>query len=130
MKKLILLPCLYLALSCSSDSNSSNNSHAFHPPSWIRGTWNNGVGNGYKFTSNDFCSIISTTQFCNKETLDSYAQSGIDVSVDETISSTEYIFSIDTEGAIQNYDFIKINADEIEMVNPNPSLPNATFYRD
>lgn len=129
MKKLLLFPCLYLVLSCSSDS-SSGNAHSFHPPSWIQGTWNNGASVGYKFTSNDFCSIASSTQFCNKEILDDYAQSGLDVSVDEDISSTEYIFTINTQGSSQNYDFIKISANEIEMVNPNPSLPNTSLFRE
>lgn len=129
MKKLLTICFLVFLLSCSSSSDDSTSNY-FNPPSWIRGTWKNPSNPvGYKFTSDDFCTLTSTLQLCNKENLNSYEQSGIDVSVDETTSSIEYSFSIETNGTIQSYTFIKISADEIELENPTSGQPNLSLYK-
>lgn len=75
MKKILLfVSAVILSASCSSDDNEINNSSnsKITPPEWIQGTWlqDNSYKLGYKFTTNDFCQILPTTEYCWKSVVE------------------------------------------------------------
>lgn len=129
MKKLTpLLFIIFLFINCSNssdDNNSSNSSNlVFHPPSWIQGTWisyfaDTPTGIGYKFTTDNFCQVISSSETCTKETLQTYsAIKEISVSIDEPINTaTAYKFSYTIEGSTIKYYFKKISTTKIQQID-------------
>ncbi len=139
MKKLILL-LLFTSLlfSCSGDNNTdntgtnSNNCQTLNPPTWIQGTWikqNSPAGSytGYKFTSDDVIDIFSqSSSNSRKFQLDFYCNSNVNYTVTENITPTSYFLEINWSG-IATYNFAKISATTIELVNDNDPV-NATYY--
>ena len=137
MKKIILLIAFTsLLFSCSSDSdNSSNNTincQTLHPPTWIQGTWikqNSPVGTytGYKFTTDDVIDIFSQSNSNSRKfQLDFYCNSNVNYTVTENTTPTSYFLEINWSG-IATYNFIKISATTIELVNDNDPI-NASYY--
>jgi len=136
MKKLILLlTIITFSFSCSNSDNSSNNSNncqTLNPPTWIQGTWikqNSPVGSytGYKFTSDDVIDIFSQSgSNSRKFQLDFYCNSNVNYTVTENITPTSYFLEINWSG-IATYNFTKISATTIELVNDNDPV-NATYY--
>lgn len=114
MKKLLLLTVVIFTVSCSSSDDSNNNSH-LNPPKWIQGTWvqrlngePNTIMGGWKFTKNDFC-VISITG--NQTSC--FGQSFF-MPPDETITETEYKFTIHVGQISNNYHFIKVSDTKIK----------------
>ena len=136
MKKIILLlTIITLSFSCSNSDNSSNNSNncqTLNPPTWIQGTWikqNSPVGSytGYKFTSDDVIDIFSQSNSNSRKfQLDFYCTSNVNYTVTENITPTSYFLEINWSG-IATYNFTKISATTIELVNDNDPV-NATYY--
>ncbi len=136
MKKLILLiTIITLLFSCSNSDNSdtnNNNCQTLQPPSWIQGTWikqNSPVGSytGYKFTSDDVIDIFSQSgSNSRKFQLDFYCTSNVNYTVTENITPTSYFLEINW-GGIATYNFTKISATTIELVNDNDPV-NASYY--
>jgi len=136
MKKLILLlTIITFSFSCSYSDNSSNNSNncqTLNPPTWIQGTWikqNSPIGSytGYKFTSDDVIDIFSQSgSNSRKFQLDFYCNSNVNYTVTENITPTSYFLEINWSG-IATYNFTKISATTIELVNDNDPV-NATYY--
>ena len=136
MKKLILLlTIITLSFSCSNSDNSSNNSNncqTLNPPTWIQGTWlkqNAPTAAGYKFTADDVIenyNEISSGGFSRKYQLDFYCTSNVNYTVTENITPTSYFLEINWSG-IATYNFAKISATTIELVNDNDPV-NSTYY--
>lgn len=131
MKKLLFAFGLILLLSCSNDSdeNKSSSNSSFHPPSWIQATWKDEISFGYRFSSDNFCSILLSSENCNKEYFELIKKTGITVTIIEDISSTEYKFSYILQGQSISYHFVKISEKEIQLVNPIQGQPNASFFK-
>ena len=119
MKKVVCLFSLFVLLSCSSSDESTNNSD-FNPPVWIQGTWKQegstaGSGIGFKFSSNDLCTLISTAEQCQHGLITLVRKSGQTATVDETITSSTYSAKINYYGGQSaTYSFRKISNTEIE----------------
>ena len=116
---------MYFGLSCSSSSDDDNNSSNsdFHPPAWIQGTYmqegsTTTSGMGFKFSSNDLCTLISTAEQCQKGMIDTMGKSGQNSTVDETITSTSYSAYITYGGTGQSvtYSFKKLSNNSIEYM--------------
>ncbi len=126
MKKLFFFLSFATILSCSKsddDSNSNASNSDFHPPTWIQGTWqqegSTGTsGLGFKFSSNDLCTLISTAEQCQKGIIDIMRKSGQNSTVDETITSTSYSAYITYGGTGQSvtYSFKKLSNNSIEYM--------------
>ena len=136
MKKLILILTITTVLfSCSNSDNSGNNSNncqTLQPPGWIQGTWikqNSPIGSytGYKFTTDDVIDIFSqSSSNSRKYQLDFYCTSNVNYTVTENTTPTSYFLEINWSG-IATYNFTKISATTIELVNDNDPV-NATYY--
>ncbi|MCK0114966.1 hypothetical protein [Gelidibacter sp. F63206] len=121
MKNIFILFLTIAFFSCSSnDDNSSNDNNLINPPNWIQGTWlleTSPITSGFRFTSNDFCLISSTSEICNKETLKLYQGSQVITNVKEKISSGNYELSITIGSSIQTYRFEKVSSTEIRWLD-------------
>ena len=135
MKKIILLLAFVSILfSCSNGGNAStsNNCQTLHPPTWIQGTWikqSSPIGSytGYKFTSDDVIDIFSqSSSNSRKYQLDFYCTSNVNYTVTENTTPTSYFLEINWSG-IATYNFAKISATTIELVNDNDPV-NASYY--
>ncbi len=123
MRKIIglifVITFLFSSCSSSDDDNSGNNNSEINPPEWIQGTWlgffdNINSGLGFKFTSDDFCTVVSSQTSCWKGIVD---QSQGLVVVSETVDNENYIISIESNNSITNtYHFRKYSDTEIEVV--------------
>lgn len=121
MKRILpILAILCIALSsCSSDDDSSSNSQIqINPPSWIQGTWlleGSLIGDsGWRFTSNDFIIIQASNEISQREQLETFLESGQDVSAnDESTETTYKITSNFPAGQTTIYSFTKISDTEI-----------------
>lgn len=133
MKKLFYLFAVLTFVGCSSSDDDSNNNssdnNAFHPPSWVHGTWSfdEETVNGFVFDSNSFCSIFNTQQNCfpEQELEGTYR-------VDEEISDTDYTITIIQSSFGQviqtnTYHFIKVDSDHIYF--DDPILDNRMMYK-
>jgi hypothetical protein len=136
MKKIILLFSITLLFSCSNSDNDNINNYSITPPSWIHGTWAIVyttdpvvIQPAFKFKSNDFCVISSSTELCQATSLEQAAQSGANVLVEQTITDTEYELKMTILSQTTTYNFIKINDTKIEYVNPTIGLPNTPLYK-
>ncbi len=96
--------------------NNSVSTQYFHPPIWIQGSWKVGNTSFFKFTNDDFIYVINGTSY--KAILTQTVNSGQTAKVDETISDTDYNFTI-LVGSSGNYKFHKINPTQIQWVNNN-----------
>ncbi len=139
MKKIILLITFTSILfSCSPGGNSSNvssNCATINPPTWIQGTWIKVATNtniqqlyGYKFTANDVIEVApgGTNSISRKGQIDFYCSSNAPYTITENITPTSYFLEINW-GAFATYNFTKISATKIELINDNDSV-NATYY--
>lgn len=123
MKKTVLIILAILTFSCSSsDDSSSNSKSSLNPPSWIQGKWigysgsgsdQTSTGVGFKFTSDDWCTIAGSLSTCWKYALDS---SSGQATAEEEISNTDYIVSIKVGNITNTYHFRKKSNTEIEVV--------------
>jgi len=125
MKKLLLLFCVTLLCACSGDDSNStttdNSEHYFHPPAWIQGTWSvDGQGSKLKFTTDDFCTITTADTNCYQEDLTLH-HTGTVVSVDETITPTQYKAVIRIGNTVSTYDLRKGTDTTIEWVDTDLS---------
>jgi len=137
MKKLMLLLTFVSTLySCSHSDNSTNNVNnncaTLNPPSWIQGTWikqNSPTGSytGYKFTTGEVVDIFSqSSSSSRKYQLDFYCTSNVHYTVTENTTPTSYFLEINWSG-VATYNFAKITATKIELINDNDPI-NATYY--
>ncbi|KMQ68755.1 hypothetical protein ACM39_05535 [Chryseobacterium sp. FH2] len=121
---------LLVIVNCSSsndnDNGTTNNNQQqsttqyFHPPAWIQGTWKyapldpNHVGFTYKFTDSDFINI--STGGMETSWIQSIKMFPNGGSVEETITNTEYSFTIKYNGTAnsQFLELKKVSATEIQ----------------
>lgn len=120
MKKLLFILVSALFIGCSSgddDIVAQGDSQYFHPPNWIQGTWNvSGTSSAYfKFTNNDF--ILMTPYTSYKSVMEQSAATGQSAKVDETISDTNYQFSMTAGISYGTYKFVKISPTRIQWVS-------------
>lgn len=124
MKKLnlqvfaITIILLFSLASCSSDDdNSSNSQISINPPQWIQGKWlqeDNSTVVGYRFTSNDFITIVTNVETSQREQLEAFASSGQSVSANDSSTNSSYSLTINTIGGQSTiYNFTKISDTEI-----------------
>ncbi|MGJ5642563.1 hypothetical protein [Formosa sp. S-31] len=116
MKKLALLLTLLFCFSCStSDDNDTETSQSFNPPEWIQGEWELPETDltGLKFTNDNFCTIINGTEACFKSVVD--ASEGV-ITVNESISTTEYKVTIDYVTEEKTFHYKKKSDTEIAMM--------------
>jgi hypothetical protein len=119
MKKVVFLFSLFFLLSCSSADEDLNSSD-FNPPAWIQGTWmqeggTQGISMGFRLSTHDLCTIIITAEQCQQELLNLIRKSGQTVSVNETISNSEYVTKINYYGGQSvTYTFKKLSNTEID----------------
>jgi len=138
MKKIIFAAILGLIFfsSCSkededNDSNSNNNGtdSSINPPSWIIGTWtveDSSRGAGVKFTTDDFCTVITNYSDCNKTKLELIPNS----QVTERTTSTSYYLMLDFGTFQTEYEFEKISENEIKDVILSSSFDiDYTYYK-
>ena len=133
MKKVLLLCSLFLMLSCSSSDDSSNSSKSdFHPPAWIQGNWiqEGSVGTSgvvFSFAASDFCMTnMGLTKQCQQEFVNLYRKPGYDVTVIETITTTNYTAEIKYFGGQSViYSFRKLSNSSIEWT----SVPGSVFIK-
>ncbi|MFV8345952.1 hypothetical protein [Flavobacterium sp. ZB4P13] len=131
MKKLLFAFTAFLLFSCSNsdDDNGSNSSNSdFHPPAWIQGTWiqegsTASINNGFSFSSSDLCTLLLTTEQCQKGLIDLIRKSGQAVTVNETITSTSYTAKITYYGGQSvTYSFRKLSNTSIEYMAVSGSV--------
>lgn len=122
MKKiigLIIIIAFSLTACSSSDNNSDNNNSSINPPNWIQGTWlgeidgiNSGIG--FKFTSEDFCTVLGSQTSCFMEPV---KQSQGLITVNEQIDNENYVISINSNNTITTtFHFRKYSETEIQVV--------------
>jgi|AntRauMFilla1563_2_1112583.scaffolds.fasta_scaffold102701_1 hypothetical protein len=89
--KFPLLAILIIALfsNCSSNEDSTSNSQIqINPPSWIQGTWRQANGGvGFKFTNNDFITILPGSETSQRQLLMTSSNLGASAS-DESTATT------------------------------------------
>ena len=124
LKLLFLLGLFITLFSCSTNNDSlladeePVPSNYFNPPSWIQGTWrvNNTSTSYMKFTGDDFQLMLPPTSY--KAVLTQTASNGQTAKVIETISETDYNFTIITGMSEGTYKFKKLNSTQVQTVNP------------
>lgn len=78
---------------------------------------------GFKFSSNDLCVQILTTEQCQKGLIDLIRKSGQTATVDETITSTSYSAKITYVGGQSvTYSFKKVSNTKIEYIAGSGSV--------
>jgi len=120
MKKFILSSFVFVMFSCSGSDDSSVNQddNAINPPTWIQGTWYSNfdgvnTGIGFKITSDDFCTVLQSTQNCWKELVETSAGQ---LTVNENTSDTDYTISFTGAGSSTSIHLQKVSATEIKTV--------------
>ncbi|TXD48686.1 hypothetical protein [Polaribacter sp. IC073] len=121
MKRIIILICFAIFYGCSSNDDSiSQNLNLIKPPDWIQGTWlaaDTSISLGFKFSNDDFCSVILTGQSCFKEQLNQLFNAGLTTNVKEETINTSYSIEITLGNQIVSYEFEKVSETEIEWIN-------------
>ena len=118
MKKLfLLLTFSILMLSCSRSDNESNtntNGNKINPPSWIIGKWTsylNGTAyQSFTFTSSDI--IMSMGGYSQ-----SYKYVAENGGYSQTVSDTEFVFTLTSGGISQTYKFKKVSSTKLNFDN-------------
>ncbi|MXO06171.1 hypothetical protein [Flavobacterium sp. HBTb2-11-1] len=124
-----ILAVFFVLISCSSTEDSQTAQNQISPPSWIQGTWMQTSGNassgiGYKFSSDNICSILLTTQNCYKEMMETYKNTGAKTSTSESVKTdTEYKFSLTVQGTTTELHFKKVDSKTIYLVAGNINTP-------
>lgn len=123
MKNILYALAVFLAVSCSSpDDSHSTLVSDFHPPQWIQGTWKEelfGIDSrtGFKFSANDLCTLMGAAEHCQQEIIDSQRKSGINTTVEETITNTSYSVKISSSVRQKTFSFQKISDTKIEWAS-------------
>jgi len=123
MKKIILNFFLILLFSgCSSPIDDSNpkNASSINPPNWVQGTWlleDSNLTSGYRFTNDDFCSVLLSGQNCFKESIRLINNSGAITNVKEVITDNSYSIEITLGSQVITYNFKKVSLTQIEWIN-------------
>lgn len=133
MKKILLLFTSFLVLSCSSNDDIAKGL-SINPPSWLQGTWfveGGASETGFKFTSNDFCLVVlSSQQTCFKEALKQTQTAGANASVIEEKNNDSYFIEITLASQVTTYEFHRISSTKIEWVNdPLGDLSQAIYIK-
>lgn len=114
MKKFFLILPFVALFSCSESDNNSSvapDEHSINPPSWIQGTWLNqefldaGISSGFKFASDNFCTVLYTNTTCYKEQ---------PLQFNEISTTTSYEIVLTGSGTGVTYHFTKISNTQIE----------------
>ena len=121
MKHLLLFISVFFIISCSSSDDSSpanQDNNTINPPEWIQGVWYSNfdgvnTGIGFKITSDDFCTVLQSTQNCWKELVETSEGQLI---VSENISDTDYAISFIGSGSSTSIHLQKVSATEIKTV--------------
>jgi hypothetical protein len=136
MKKIILTILTFTLVACSSDSSDSNNApsnSSISPPTWIQGIWlqdngNGGVGNfGFQFTSDDFITK-NLVDYSFKNQINTNLSAGVNSTVLETETDSNYNLSITASSTTINYNFVKISSTKIEWINDPLGDLVETYY--
>ncbi len=123
MKKVILLILAIgmITTACkkeNTEEQGTTSNDKLSPPAWIQGTWMDrstpSIPTGYKFTSDDMFTIIST----NSESL-SGSISDREYSISESHTDTNYQFTITYSDSNSNesWQFNKIDDTHIESIH-------------
>lgn len=144
-KQLFLLPLLLVSLTaltnCSTSvddtiltpqTNPSNTTQYFHPPAWIKGTWASTSSDPikYKFTDNDFISILTNTETSNTAQLKQIVSMGGTASVEEIVNNNQYYFTMKMNNSNAKYEFKKITDTKLLWVNhPSGSIIDIYLYK-
>ena len=114
MNKLFFILVFSVLFSCSSsDDTPNNNVNSFSPPTWIIGTWLNqedfdlGIPRGFKFTNQQYCQILLTSNNCLDGTL----------ITEESKTESDYKFSYGISSLSTNLHFRKLNNNQIQVLN-------------
>jgi len=99
----------------TSQQNNPITNQYFHPPTWIQGSWKVGNTSYYKFTNDDFIYVMNGTSY--KAILTQTASNGQTAKVDETITETDYNFTITAGASSGTYKFKKISTSQIQWLN-------------
>ncbi|PJJ68145.1 hypothetical protein [Chryseobacterium geocarposphaerae] len=102
-------------ISSTSQQNNPVTTQYFHPPTWIQGSWKVGNTSYYKFTNDDFIYVMNGTSY--KAILTQTASNGQTAKVDETITDTDYNFTITAGASSGTYKFKKISTSQIQWLN-------------
>lgn len=128
MKKTTLFTALIFSMiliSCSSDSDkNSNSSIKISPPAWIQGTWwEEGQISGFRFTSNDIITLVSTIQQSQRELLKLGADAGQTVSAKDESTSDYYSVELNfPAGQTVIYSFNKLSDNKINWTSSPSSI--------
>jgi hypothetical protein len=130
MKKTIYFLTIFIVIlsSCSSDNDSSSNSNIqINPPDWIQGKWlleGALVGeSGWRFTNNDFILIQVNTEVSQRGQLEQFANSGQEVSANDTFSDNSYSVTLNSIGGQSTtYSFTKVSDTKISWNTVATSL--------
>ncbi|MCL6264932.1 hypothetical protein [Flagellimonas myxillae] len=100
--KSFLILSLLPIVSCSKSDDGASSTASINPPEWIQGTWLSST-NGFRFTQNDFVSIVLNTETSHKGLLD---LSSKDASTDEVKTDGTYNLKMTfTAGQSTTYEF-------------------------
>ncbi len=140
MKKTLLsiIISVFTLISCRSESNDNtadSSTQFFHPPSWIIGKWSVNGTALYKFTNDDFITIVQNQETSYKGLLQQLKNSGGNAIVSETTTDPIYDFTMSYGNAGQpqqsnQFVFKKISATKIEWVNYPYSSSTGAYYLD
>ncbi|MBC3759225.1 hypothetical protein H7U19_12475 [Hyunsoonleella sp. SJ7] len=132
MKKILLLLMAIFLVGCSSsDDSDSKNQSLINPPNWIIGTWlleEPNPRSGYRFSSDDFCLVLFTTENCFKESIRLSKSSGAVADVEETNTDNNYSIKITLASQVITYEFNMLSATQIEWVNDPLGSMTQTIY--
>lgn len=137
----LLLVSLTAVTSCSTSvdettlnpqTNPPITTQYFHPPAWIQGTWASTSYDPvkYKFTDNDFISVLSNTETSNTAQLKQVVNAGGTASVEENTNASQYYFTMKMNNSNVVYQFKKITDTKLLWVNhPSGSIIDIYLYK-
>ncbi len=127
MKKIFAFALLITLFSCSSsdDNNENSSNQVLNPPEWIQGSWANSLGGNLRFTTDDFCIGLSTTEICNKDNYTNAVNSNLGT-VTETITESLYKVIANITSISTTYEFQKVSDTEFLFAS---SLTSSTYTK-
>lgn len=105
---------LLVVTGCSDDTDQSVSTNKINPPAWIQGVWYDaqsqqaGIISGFKFTSNDFCTVLTSTTQC-------YAE--LPLGVQEYWTDDTYFIALTYNGSETSYTFYKVTPSQFVVVD-------------
>lgn len=141
MRKLLLiaicLSFLFISSCGGHDEDSSTqvtpqDAQYFHPPAWIKGTWSSTGSDPikYKFTDNDFISILANSETSNSAKLKEIKNLGGTVSVEEIANDNQYYFTMKMNNSNTTYQFKKVTSTQLLWVNhPQSAVIDIYLYK-